>query len=115
MTQQDAFNKVWDWFVVQKHPPSRYDGPCAYRGKNGNRCAIGLLIPDADYNPSCELNTIEELYGGPLIPDLGLPLDFLTSLQEAHDLAYPGDQFTGIITVALEQVAEKYNLTIPTP
>lgn len=29
---------------------------CAYRGKNGTKCAAGILIPDDEYEPGMESN-----------------------------------------------------------
>jgi len=59
-TAQDAFNAVWDWFVVQGRPASiaqLAEGcrpTCAYRGDGGARCAAGVLLDDRDYAPHIE-------------------------------------------------------------
>lgn len=34
------------------------DELCAYRGANGEKCAVGALIKDEFYTPSMEMNTI---------------------------------------------------------
>lgn len=53
-----------------------------YRTSDGNRCAIGALIPDDDYSPLFEnksVGSIGIMWGG-------LNEDMLSDLQSAHDL-----------------------------
>lgn len=57
LTLQEAFNQVWDWFVVQGNPQSTTDHGepiCQYRGPNGAKCAAGVLLTDEEYKPSME-------------------------------------------------------------
>ena len=58
MTNQEAFNKVWDHFIVKKGPPSiAWDGEahrCFYRMGNGAKCAVGVLISDDGYRAEME-------------------------------------------------------------
>lgn len=74
-TLQEAFDVVWKWFVIDKHPHCQkggISGMCAYRDvpdapeKATNACFAGCLIPDSLYNQSFESRTIDSL----LSPDI---------------------------------------------
>ena len=124
MTQQEAFNKNWQHFVVNKQPAS-YDikvGACLYRGPNNTKCGVGLLIEDKDYNseweegPTGQGYGVRYLSGNNLLPAYlkDISLDFLASLQGAHDrAAMKRDDFTDDIEVNLRELAAEYLLTIP--
>jgi hypothetical protein len=73
-------------------------------------CAVGLLIPDEDYNPRWE--------GAPLMhraslvkyfEDRGFDVRFLADLQFAHDR----HKFPSYMKEELESLARKYRLEIP--
>lgn len=57
---------------------------CAYRGKNGMKCAIGCLIPDGRYELSIEGKTVYRLSENKF-PEWGPIREFLGELQIAHD------------------------------
>lgn len=112
-TEQEAFDKVWDWFVVQGKPRSlNEDGGCAYRGKDGARCAVGVLVPDEEIGflqegPSIWSNS----HGWGRLDSLkGLDKHgFLTPLQACHDEAGCGKG----IESRLRKFAEKQGLSVP--
>lgn len=91
-TKQEDFSKVWNHFVVKKNPPSK-ESPntfCRYRGNDGLRCAIGILLPDELYSPRMEGRGVVGLL------KLGKELEawirshnvhLLVALQNAHDNA----------------------------
>jgi hypothetical protein len=129
---QAAFDKVWDWFVVQGKPKSvNAQRECLYRGRNGCRCALGVLIPDDEYNPMIEnsspysfMSTGEcrdiapktvvdfiKATGG----DKGIGVRFLSRLQETHDDAIPDDaaSFTELVAENLRAFAGSYQLSLP--
>ncbi len=135
--RQEAFNKVWNYFVVEKHGPSAEilsNGAvrCQYRGENGCRCAVGFLLPDAEYVPDME-NLIPFAskwdngnYIDPWKNVISLrPLGegFLEDLQSCHDdvAGFEGEEqrlctpeeFNPLIKEALESFANNYDLTIP--
>lgn len=59
MNHQEIFNTVLDHFAAQKGRATRgIRGACAYRGNDGGKCAAGVLIPDACYDPA-----IDDEYG----------------------------------------------------
>lgn len=73
----------------QKHEAfGSYGGGCVYRkGADHSspvRCAVGVLIPDAAYDPSMESENAESLVG---VLDLheSVTADFLYQLQVVHD------------------------------
>jgi hypothetical protein len=130
--QQDTFNTVWNHFVVGCGKPSYKprDGSnsagveCMYRGPNGAKCGIGILIPDDEYNEKFEGNAVESLN-----PSLfGLDADttqgekdfeFLMDIQAAHDFAagdaelQPGRSFSDLMRSQLKGVAEVAGLKVP--
>ena len=96
MTKQEAFDEVWNYFVVEGNPQAKGEnGFCRYRTKDGCRCAAGVLIRDEEYNPLFENKTIETILRNncrsefktpqSLIDRLGEILHFVGHLQGAHD------------------------------
>jgi hypothetical protein len=105
VNRQEIFDKVAKHLLTQNRQAKGKTG-CAYRGDNGDKCAIGCLIPDEDYGPKME-------NGAPRIGDpeslplntrlvtafcrekLGASTDedilFLTRLQSLHDYSPPED------------------------
>lgn len=62
---------------------------CAYRGQNNTQCAIGCLIPDADYaleSNWIESNSINSTKVQKLMLSLGYDcIDLLRAMQNVHD------------------------------
>jgi hypothetical protein len=99
MTNQEAFNRAVTWLLAQGKKSIRSSGTinvCLYRGPDGLRCAVGTLIPDAEYHPAmegkraavvCGLAANQESLPPFLVaPSLvGLNAALLTSLQLIHD------------------------------
>jgi hypothetical protein len=129
LSAQEIFNKVWDWFVVQKKPRSIRGNirgnQCAYRGElDGERtcCAVGLFIADEDYHPDMESMSVRELedyvsvdedldhIDAPLWEFLRTNYRLLDALQAAHDSYW--DHLTP--AAALRVVATRFGLKVPT-
>ena len=113
MTNQEAFTTVKDHLLAQGKrsmaPYSSYDSGgawrCAYRGADGLKCALGILIPDDEYTPELEGNEFMELC--PVPPSLrGIDEDLLSALQCVHDYAQPSDWHS-----ELKTIAEMHHLT----
>ena len=87
------------------------DYRCAYRGANGNKCAIGHLIPDELYD-SCydEMLVEEDVIIALAKKGLFIRSDFFARMQRIHDNCAP-DQWEAEWAVA----AHKFDLTIPRP
>jgi hypothetical protein len=94
VTNQEIFNTVVTHFASMKHRSMLEDGEtCAYRAPDGNKCAIGVLIPDDVYKPDIEGQGFSFDYSDAdvnmwinstfTIDNYGL----LCSLQTAHDLS----------------------------
>lgn len=124
MNNQEAFNKIWQHFVVNKAPPSFADYAgrgiaCAYRGENGAMCAVGCLIPDEMYTPHIEGNAIKSIIENnhhfPKITNFlsNVDVKFLEVCQRAHDEQAGWNYFHDNIKVKLTQIASTWNLTIP--
>jgi hypothetical protein len=92
MTPQDIFDTVTRHLVTQGKPARRGRwGKCAYRGEDGCKCAVGVLIPDEMYVSEMDdrdNTAIRDLVGS---GDLTFPdyfarnLTLLGALQHAHD------------------------------
>lgn len=92
MNNQEFFDAVVKALVKQGVPSySSEDESCMYRGPNGVKCAIGLLIPDEEYND----NPVEEIpvdlvFQNEYWPTLTrladtVPLRLLIAIQRCHD------------------------------
>ncbi len=85
-----------------------YGSPnCQYRGKDGAKCAIGLLIKDKFYTPSIEQKGIMHADVSKTLINSGIPIsensdiNFLRELQIIHDDYKPEDwmyEFTKMAT-----------------
>jgi hypothetical protein len=113
MTAQEIFDRVWTHFVVEGNPRSiDEDRDCVYRGPEGQKCAVGIFIPDAEYRDSLEGSDVRTMLRGdrcpPSLAAMREHMDLLYCLQSAHDDARCGD-----ISVPLRRVARDFSLTIP--
>lgn len=65
MTPQKIFDKVAAHLFAQGKramaDPDCHSGQCMYRGPNGSKCAVGVLIPDKLYRRGMETCTINGL------------------------------------------------------
>jgi hypothetical protein len=118
--QQNAFETMWNHFVVNKGPLSVLNSTkssvCVYRGPFGAKCAIGLLIPDALFRAEFEGKVMMYLpddIKGYLYQETGFTLTQLTQLQECHDDASRGPEFHPEIEQALRTFAVEHGLTVP--
>jgi len=94
-TNQSVFDYVCQHLAKQGRRSARDDEDrdtpygCLYRGPEGTMCAVGCLIPDAEYDKSIEgmsiLNMKESQVPIELIPFKRNEL--LYKLQDAHDRA----------------------------
>lgn len=126
-TEQQVFDKVATHLLTQRacslmseedkarlhENPASTAAICAYRGKNGLKCAVGVLIPDEVYADNMEqvrVSGLRRMDGitGPLFAEEHLSL--LTMLQNAHD---DNAKIDGPVdfTLQLYRVAEMYDLS----
>lgn len=122
-SKQDALNRVWQWFVVEKHPPGVDEhGGCVYRGPGGCMCGIGVMVPDADTPMNVRVPISWAIHGESpfalkLLGRVEGDRSFLREVQLAHDGAYTqGDRYCDFhsgIESALRGVAATFGLSIP--
>lgn len=125
MNKQEMFNTAYIGIIKQGGPSVEGDS-CAYRSKNGRKCAAGWLMTDEDYAKVCKggaaddtaINTtgIGALNG---LPDFFRDnILFIGRLQRAHDDCYfetldSDAAFINNFKVRMAELAARHNLTIP--
>ena len=124
-TAQQVFNRVWKWFIIDKHKPAINESSCVYRGnldpRSPLRCGIGCVLPDALYSPELEGRCIDQLvsagspYSSPEFKAFFAQCDLtmLWDIQSAHDQIARTDTIARFYTAlahALTEVQVKYNL-----
>lgn len=104
---QAAFDKVVRHLRMQGAQSLLPNGSCAYRGEGGAACAVGCLIPDAEYKEHFENTPVG--YFAREVPALkGLNTSLLDDLRDVHDTGYPTDWER-----RLARVASMWGLTMP--
>lgn len=97
MTKQEIFTAVATHLLTQNQKSLLYpnDSECAYRGTNGTKCAVGVLIKDEFYSPGLEhkradsphvLAALEKSIGRSVEDD---EIKMLRALQSLHDNQEP--------------------------
>lgn len=122
MTNQEIFDTVYRHLLKQgrrstrQRPgnPAGQDPLCVYRAPNGDRCAVGCLIPDDLYSPDMEglgvlilaakVPKFLAMFTGK--PDTALRL--LGRLQVVHDAGQPE-----VWAANMAMIAKSFGLTIP--
>ena len=108
-TLQEAYDTIVDWFEQPEHDRSVDDkGICVYRGPNGNRCAVGVLLPDEEYDPKMEGSMIAREVCVVLGWESEALREFLAGAQTAHDFA-PNKE---IFLVKLHKLAESFGIEV---
>ena len=91
MNNQTFFTTVVTALIEQGRPAASKDG-CLYRGTDGTKCAIGIIIPDEEYNAY----PIEGSPVGTLIANANMwptlvtltekvDVNLMAAMQAAHD------------------------------
>jgi hypothetical protein len=122
MNRQLIFDVVLFGMRAQGRP-SMNNGTCLYRGKGGDRCAVGMWISDSAYSPEMEEKGVGSLVTGAYRNGWTLPswfaeqTTFLAALQNAHDTAASqailyGDTrgFLAIFEETMKEVARRHDL-----
>ena len=113
MTNQEAFDKVVR-HLRKQGKPARNGITCQYRTTDGDKCAIGALISDEEYNAKFENKGVGAITRDYYIPSLqGLDRTFLISLQGIHDIHSNSPYWLEEMESEAYQVAIVYNLTMP--
>lgn len=108
MNNQTIFNRVSKHLLKQMKRSSLNgdNSVCLYRGPNGLKCAVGILIPDKDYRDDMEYDgTVINPHSEVRIylSQRGYSADnfeLLDRLQRLHDNCYPKDWKRELVKVA---------------
>jgi hypothetical protein len=124
---QEVFNRAWQRFIVEGAKPALGPGAlpngrlvCTYLTQDGDKCAIGLCIPDGHRAQSC-VYAVQDAYKKGYMEDLMDEEDteVLQNLQfELHDGLIDFDKNDWAYTPETLKkeymnVARRYNLTVP--
>ena len=129
--RQRVFDLVLNALRCQGEASLSEKGGCAYRSPDGNKCAIGHLIPDSLYRPDLEglfsyqlvdrepeiLSHLEETYGLELMggsQEADYSQILLSRLQRLHDSELRSYS-VGAWETAMCQLASEFNLTYTEP
>lgn len=92
MTPQEIFNTVAKHLFAQGKRSRSEIGDnldiCVYRAPDGSKCAVGVLIPDACYDPQFEGNNVIALLNqfNDVLPRwMDANMSLLSALQDVHD------------------------------
>lgn len=115
MNAQEIFDKVATHLFTQGTRCYDEDAlACAYFGPNGMKCAVGALIPDADYRDDIEGENAADAMDilaphSQVCADLRAHEGLLEELQCAHDASVNWSS-TEFMRTALHKVAKIANL-----
>lgn len=116
MTHQSLFTTVATHLLVQnaKSMDPLEPESCAYRGANGLKCGIGILIPDDKYSEDFEHRApgTSTTIGLQIADAAGIPRDLIEharTLQRIHDIEHVTEWKN-----KLQSYAERHELTFPT-
>ena len=135
MNKQEIFNKAYIGIIKQGKPSMTHSGTCKYEAKDGSRCAVGMLIDEAElrktmdsFEPARIADIINKVTDedGDSVSELKLPAwvinenELLTDIQGAHDFAghdiledKERSEFLPEFIKRMKKVALKYGLTVP--
>lgn len=108
-TRQEVFDRAYIGLASQGFERSYEGVSCLYRGPHGRRCAIGWNISDERYGTDLEGLCADD---EPVLRAAGInrrSAGFAALLQASHDRADSPSHMRDL----LEDVAERYHLTIP--
>lgn len=112
MTEQEAYERMREWLGREGASKSESrNGLCVYRLGDGNKCAVGVLIPDEEYHETFENATIDSV--AEACPSLeGLDLGFLSQAQNCHDHTPDNEEFSVVAVGKLDRLAEEWGLEV---
>lgn len=96
-TAREVFEQIKNHMLTQnKKCQLVEDGACAYRNKEGLKCAAGCLIADDEYKENFELNNWDMLVYKKVVPAVHSKL--IKDLQLIHD-CYDPDQWAAKLKI----------------
>jgi hypothetical protein len=122
LTRQDIFDLAINGIIAQgafsvtPRDNLYRGGQCLYRGPNNTRCAIGMLIPDKEYDPVFEGLGVNEVLKHNITFNMSFALDidvtFLSSLQSVHDVSSSSTDPWPIFQRYATKMANQYKLSL---
>lgn len=118
LTIQHIFDAAWRHFIVNKQPYSldSTDG-CAYRGANGTKCIVGLVIPDGKWDDDMWDNHATAIFERLGITPVEEKRQFFITLdqmrQELHDTPAADNASHNELRQLYLKFADLYSLTVP--
>ena len=121
MNNQQAFNSVWDYFIILRRAPgARSNGECCYITPTGKRCAIGCLVSETEALRMQNFNGVTGISEQECVPKVlqDCDISFLDGLQAAHDHSvlsarFEETPFHEAMKRKLTDLAERFNLKVP--
>ena len=105
MTKQELLDIVYKHLMSQNAKSMMVvEGgfSCAYRGKDGLKCAIGILIADEDYRADMERLAAQNLLAkGACLRHLAVHHELIAALQHIHDYRLVEDWDRGLRATAV--------------
>jgi hypothetical protein len=113
-SEQELFDEVVRYAESMKERSVNEYGTCVYRSPCGNKCLVGYLIADEDYNPLMDAGDcgvpVDELAQKGLLPDyLVTYIPLLADLQLVHD-GTSSNNFKSELVRGLKSVANEFDL-----
>lgn len=112
--EQIAFNEVWKRFIIEKRPAgSSGDNGCSWLTPEGNRCAVGWLIPSEMMKKlPCASNqyALAAVVGRSSVAKYlrdTYSIEFLVGLEKAHDSSAITSTKSSISQVVIPEVFAK--------
>lgn len=124
MNAQEIFDTAAIGVIRQGKPSLSNMGNCAYRGKDGTKCAAGFLLSDEVYDPSMDCSSDDgdstdweatvKRFRSRLPDHLIEHHDLIKNLQTAHDTADYSCQpaFIRTFRSALHHIAVSHDLSM---
>lgn len=115
LNRQMIADRIATHLLTQREKSRDVVGLCLYRGPNGRKCAIGILIPDSKYKKKME-------GGGIMLQPLARILQeeigccsvqesaFLIAFQNIHDCFHPHEWLYGLCRVYKAQSLDTWHL-----
>ena len=92
---------------------------CAYRGANGTKCALGILIPDELYHPDMEGLSFHQLCrkfdAVAYLPEICAIVPVGATLQDLHDGLFGVPNFRKTLSRRASHILADYNLACNLP
>jgi hypothetical protein len=115
--RQEAFDKAYRG-IVKQGGPAYGNGSCMYRAPDGNKCAIGQLMPEDAEPRLWDLSgSIDGHASRPIAALLGIgeaDMGFADDLQAAHDRrarqGLDAGEYLGFFRHYMRGLAEAYDL-----